>query len=607
MGVANSSPKSSLIPLFLLKSVSKVRSGSTRKREEVLKNDEKAVEPNSNRVSIARLQMLNIIHKSTSVKLDPKSARSFQAQLQGRYNSLLSGVRLEYARRLGLEDADIVPDPVNENGVVELGEIFLTQPGTICFVRYDGSQGRLEASAISNSKEVDLGSFFSDVKSCLESSGARAQDWEAKGKDSFIPEDAEPASTDVSEKELEAARELMNAKSRKLLEQLAGQESILVREIDSTGVKDLFSALQHFEELELIRKDYAVIDQKTGQQILRVPSRASLEEASQKFFIGGTAISNDNVDEVISCTPFCRALLANDQWLLLLLLGTLSSLELGPDAVYVCRSESGPSRVYLQTSQQCFLIVLSNRRLTLDDGYLVGAQVAAYQLKDIIVVSTDRTSTLMRHHLQQSNESGNFAFVDSLSDLEASLRTILVERQRAYLREVLDPLADLTPVKVQELIVKKMVPDRAAAAPAQEGSYQEPPELDEYEEEDAEEASPARLLADSFEAPAPGVLPAFGGNQDGEPRLTPESSNAIQIDIPAEEDDMSSPPITEPEDEGAFPSLPSELPISEPPQTEDEGAMGSADDSPSLLPDLPQAEELIPELPVATESARADS
>ena len=253
--------------------------------------------------------------------------------------------------------------------------------------------------------------------------------------------------------------------------------------------------------------------------------------------------------------------------------------------------------------------------MTLDDGYLVGAQVAAYQLKDIIVVSTDRTSTLMRHHLQQTNASGNFAFVDSLADLESSLQTILVERQRAYLREVLDPLADLTPVKVQELIVKKMVPDRATPpTSADEEGYQEPPELENYEDE-AEDSSPARLLADSFEAPAPGVLPSFQGKNDGAERPDPEPPTAIQIDIPAEEDEPTAPPQTETEEFGsALPPLETDLPaISEPPQTEDEGIEAAAtedagvDEGPSLLPDLPQAEELIPELPVATESARADS
>jgi len=69
---------------------------------------------------------------------------------------------------------------------------------------------------------------------------------------------------------------------------------------------------------------------------------------------------------------------------------------------------------------------------------------------------------------------------------------------------------------------------------------------------------------------------------------------------------VSAPPKTEaeesfPEPETAGPDMPE---ISDPPQTEDESAV---DNGPNLLPDLPQAEELIPELPIATESARADS
>lgn len=536
--------------------------------------------------------MLKIIHKSTSVKLDETAARSFQGQLQGRFNSLLAGVRLEYARRLGLDDHDLTPPPVGEDGEVQIGEIFLTQPGTVCFVRYHGSSEVLEASAISNTRDADLDGFFSEVSSCLSSSGARSNGWDDPDGANRVPEDAEKASTDVSEKELDAARELMNPESRQLLEQLAEQESILVREIDSKGVKELFKSLQHFEDLDLIRKDYAVIDQKTGQQILRVPSRASLEEASQKFFIGGTAISNDNVDEVISCTPFCRHLLTNDQWLLILLLGTLKELDLGPDTVYVVRSESAPSRVYLQTSRQRFLIVLSNRRLTLDDAYLIGAQVAAYDLKDIIVISTDKTSTLMRHHLRQTNAEASFAFVDALSNLESQLRSILLERQRSYLRELLDPLAALTPVRVQDLIVRKMVPQTEAAAPPAEESAPPLPQAEMAEEtlpaapvadespvaiddDDDDDDDPARLIADSFEAPAPDVLPAFEGDEDDEP-------------VAAEE--------------MAVPGVPD---ITEPPMTEDEPSeeFGQAEQIPvpDIMPDLPEAEELIPDLPVATE------
>jgi hypothetical protein len=537
--------------------------------------------------------MLRIIKKSTPVKLDVASARAFQSQLQGRFNSLLAGVRLEYARRLGLEDQDLLPAPTNEAGVVQLGEIFLTQPGTVCYVRYQGAQETLEASAISNSKDANLEEFFREVSVCLANAGVKSKGWSEPEGQSSIPEDAEPASTDVSEKELEAAQELMRPESRGLLEQLASQESILVREIDTAGIRDLFRQLQHFEDLELIRKDYAVIDQKTGQQILRVPSRASLEEASQKFFIGGTAISNDNVDEVISCTPFCRNLLANDTWLLLLLLGSLKQLDLGPESVFVCRAEGAPSRVYLQTSQQKFLLVLSNRRMSLDDAYLIGAQIAAYDLKDIIVVSTDRTSTLMRHHLRQTNPDATFAFVDALADLDSQLRSILLERQRSFLREILDPLAALTPVRVQDLIVRKMVPGAPSESqePPAEESF-DAPHVDEDEDgEDEEEQSPARLIADSFEAPAPDILPSFASDE-------PAKQPGIAIEMPPVEGEAEE---RFPTPELAVPEMPS---ISEAARSESEPERKIGIPLSSLdLPDLPEAEELIPDLPPATEAA----
>lgn len=537
--------------------------------------------------------MLRIIKKSTPVKLDVASARAFQSQLQGRFNSLLAGVRLEYARRLGLEDQDLLPAPTNEAGVVQLGEIFLTQPGTVCYVRYQGAQETLEASAISNSKDANLEEFFREVTVCLANAGVKSKGWSEPEGQSSIPEDAEPASTDVSEKELEAAQELMRPESRGLLEQLASQESILVREIDTAGIRDLFRQLQHFEDLELIRKDYAVIDQKTGQQILRVPSRASLEEASQKFFIGGTAISNDNVDEVISCTPFCRNLLANDTWLLLLLLGSLKQLDLGPESVFVCRAEGAPSRVYLQTSQQKFLLVLSNRRMSLDDAYLIGAQIAAYDLKDIIVVSTDRTSTLMRHHLRQTNPDATFAFVDALADLDSQLRSILLERQRSFLREILDPLAALTPVRVQDLIVRKMVPGAPSESqePPAEESF-DAPHVDEDEDgEDEEEQNPARLIADSFEAPAPDILPSFASDE-------PAKQPGIAIEMPPVEGEAEE---RFPTPELAVPEMPS---ISEAARSDSEPERQIGIPLSSLdLPDLPEAEELIPDLPPATEAA----
>ena len=134
--------------------------------------------------------MLKIITKSTAIKLDANSARAFQSQLQGRFNSLLAGVRLEYARRLGLDDQDLLPAPTNEAGVVQLGEIFLTQPGTVCYVRYQGADEMLEASAISNSKEANLEEFFHEVGVCLSNAGVKSKGWTESDGATSIPEDA---------------------------------------------------------------------------------------------------------------------------------------------------------------------------------------------------------------------------------------------------------------------------------------------------------------------------------------------------------------------------------------------------------------------------------
>ncbi len=581
--------------------------------------------------------MLKIIHKRTQVKLDPRSAKSLQSHLQGRFNSLLAGVRLEYARRLGLDDEDLTPTPVDREGRVQLGEIFLTQPGTVCFVRYDAEQRVLEASAISSQSDSELEYFFQEVAGCLEAAGAKFSDWQVSDHGASLPSDAEPASTEVSEKELEAARELLKPENRALLERLASEESTLVRQIESAGIQGLTRLLQHFEDLELIRKDYAVIDQKTGQQILRVPSRASLEEASQKFFIGGTAISNDNVDEVLSCTPFCRHLLTNDQWLLILLLGTLKKLNLDSDSVFVCRSEDGPSRVFLQTSQQKFLVVLSNRRLSLDDAYMVGAQVAAYGIQDIILVSAEKTSTLMKHHLRQANTDASFAFIDSLNDLDSQLSTILLERQRAFLKELLEPLAEFTPVRVQDLIVRKMSPESLEEVDYSEVETPEPDtgiedsegqfESAEYGFDSMEDESPARLIADSFEGPPPGSLPAFDTAAHPEParpvapRQTPPETPSIQIELPVEEPSAGTPapaapaahestPIAEQPPATPLPS-PADSDQQVPPASAERPAQPSAappsfDGVPEMVGDLPEAEELIPDLPLATEAARSE-
>ncbi|MGE0492105.1 MAG: hypothetical protein AB7S38_23020 [Vulcanimicrobiota bacterium] len=512
--------------------------------------------------------MLKILQRRLPVELNSDQAVQVQQSLQARFNSLLAGVRLEYLRRLGLDSEPRALFAPPEDASLAAGEIFMPEPGTIFYIKYANQDRCLEAGAISNQAEADFADFFGEVRDCVLQLTRQNKDWEAMGPAMTPPEGARPANVDVSEKELEAARELMSEQSRRLLAQLASAESTPFNQLDLHEFNRADLLLGQFEDLDLIRKDYAVIDRKTGQQILRVPSRASLEEASQKFFIGGTPITEDTVDEVISCTPFCRSLLLSDQWLLLLLLGTLKNLGVDSDSIQVCQSADTPTRVFLTLNQQRFLVVLSNRRLTLDDSYLVSAQVAAYGLEDVIVLSTDKTSTLMKHHLQQTNDKVTFNFVDSLEDLEDSLRSILLERQRDYIRSLLDPLAELTPVRIQELVIRKMAPGPSNGE-VHSTQYPDPPEIPSQEEDS---------------------LPDF---------------QPPPMDVPNTEDDESD-----------LPELPSPMASIPPPPTtelpEDEAELPAPDEGlpeiqmPDLVPDLPAAEEFVPDIPSPVEASVKD-
>ena len=403
--------------------------------------------------------MLQIFQRRLSARIKPEEALQVQAHLQSRFNSLLAGVRLEYLRRLGVDHHEEAAFRSDSSHSLAAGEIFLPEPGTVFFVKVPKEGDYLEAGGVSTQANLQPDEFLSEVRDAVIQITGHAGDWEDSDPHKEIePEEARVASLEVSEKELEAAEEFLKPSSLELLQQLYQTDSLPLRKLKFPS-GDPSRLLQHLEDLDLIRKDYAVISKETGQQILKVASRASLEES--KFF------SSENVDEVISCTPFCQGLLNNDQWLLILVLAQLREMGLGDfgDEVLVSQPDGAPTQVFLGLNQQRFMLVLSNRRLSLDDSYVISAQISACNLEEVVLISTQRVSTLMKHHLNSTNANVRFHFIDGLKELQDKLRLVIVERQRAFLRSVLDPLSELTPVRVPELVIAKMAPLEAEPMP----------------------------------------------------------------------------------------------------------------------------------------------
>ncbi|MBT9589219.1 hypothetical protein IV102_38175 [bacterium] len=404
--------------------------------------------------------MLQILHRQLPARLTAGEAQRLQHSLHSHFPSLLAGVRLEYLRRLGLEDEPTRVFGLQENSRLLGGEVFPLEPGTIAYLKVCKEDGTIEAGVVSNQTQVDSSRFFEVVQKAAQDVTGRSIDWHSgNDQQQSEPEDARPVSLEVSEKELEAAGEFLNQASKDLLHQLYAVDSLPLSKLK--GGQTFGSQIQHLEDLDLVRKDYALLSKETGQQILKVASRESLE--SSTFF------SAENVDEVLSCTPFCRSLMDNDQWLLVLVLGQLRHLGFGGDQarIHVVQQEHVPTQVFVKIHQQRFLLVLTHQKLTIDESYLVSAQIAACQLEDVILVSTQRVSNLMRSHLKSTNPGIHFHFVDGISQLPERLNEVFTEKQRTCLKGLLESLSDLTPVKLHDLVVRKLVPipvDEAADA-----------------------------------------------------------------------------------------------------------------------------------------------
>lgn len=417
--------------------------------------------------------MLQILHRQLPARLTAVEAQRLQHSLQSHFPSLLAGIRLEYLRRLGLEDEPSRVFGMQENSRLLGGEVFPLESGTIAYLKISKEDGSIDAGVVSNQTQVDSSRFFQVVQKSTQEVTGRATDWASNGDQAHSePEDARPVSLEVSEKELEAAGEFLNPASKELLHQLYTHDSLPLSKLKLGS--NFSNVLQHLEDLDLVRKDYALLSKETGQQILKVASRESLETST--FF------SAENVDEVLSATPFCRSLIENDQWLLVLVLGQLRQLGFGGDQarIHVVQQELAPTQVFVRIHQQRFLLVLTHQKLTIDESYLVSAQIAACQLEDVVLVSTQRVSNLMRSHLKSTNPGIHFHFIDGISQLPDRLNEVFTEKQRNCLKDLLESLSDLTPVKLHDLIVRKLVPIPVDEAGDGSMSYFSPPTLSEH-------------------------------------------------------------------------------------------------------------------------------
>ena len=419
--------------------------------------------------------MLKIIKKQLPVELNEEMASNLRQSLQARYNSLLHRVRLEYLNRLGLEPNSCDFMEALKDAPLMLGELYLPEAGTIFYIKAKRGEALIQAGVITNDETRDVDEFFSEVRDILAGicdnlpSGQLSTD--------LLPleiEDAEVDPNPATEEQLAAAKMLMDRESRQLLEQIKDAGSIFLNKIECPDRDLLERRIHNFKDLGLLNMDYAVLCHRTGQQILRVADKATIDESSQKAFkcfICGSPLSDEIIEEVLACTDSGVNMLSDRTWLLILVRGILAELGIPGSAMKIYRSQNLPVQIFLSINGLRYLLVLCTDPMTLDQAYLVGAHLAAYKLDSAIIISTEKITTLMRSHLEQTNPQAKFEFLDRMEELSARLQRMLPIPEN--LKDVVvkeEPAVTLAPVDIhisepKDVEKNDEVAEQAPAAP----------------------------------------------------------------------------------------------------------------------------------------------
>ncbi len=406
--------------------------------------------------------MLKIIKKQLPVELNEEMASNLRQSLQARYNSLLHRVRLEYLNRLGLEPNSCDFMEALKDAPLMLGELYLPEAGTIFYIKAKRGEALIQAGVITNDETRDVDEFFSEVRDILAGICDNLPSWQLSTD--LLPleiEDAEVDPNPATEEQLAAAKMLMDRESRQLLEQIKDAGSIFLNKIECPDRDLLERRIHNFKDLGLLNMDYAVLCHRTGQQILRVADKATIDESSQKAFkcfICGSPLSDEIIEEVLACTDSGVNMLSDRTWLLILVRGILAELGIPGSAMKIYRSQNLPVQIFLSINGLRYLLVLCTDPMTLDQAYLVGAHLAAYKLDSAIIISTEKITTLMRSHLEQTNPQAKFEFLDRMEELSARLQRIIIDQQRDFLSKQLEDMVSLTKVDISPLVLQRMLP-----------------------------------------------------------------------------------------------------------------------------------------------------
>jgi hypothetical protein len=415
--------------------------------------------------------MLKIKQLQTKINPGEDIYGSLISSLGKKYGFLIYGIKKDYINKLNIkldnEFSFITENLSQKDNTVFFGDMLFMEPDTIIYYKVKKDSNLIEIGIIGDPINRDkFENFARDVLSVLRKGpGDASRDWESvktidPSVQSLLDETVSIVPVD---NEIVSSLNLLDQKMLDVIRVINQQDSVFQETLlEKTGLENVDREVKLFKDLGLINSDFALLCNKTGQQILRVPDKSALEDISKKgfnCFICGSSIADEKLVRAISISDFGRRMLRDDYWILVHTLSALKNVGFSYEDLFVLKDENLDARVLLNLNDESMMIQLANRKLSLDDAYLINAHISAYSLDYFVIVSVKPISSLMKGHLRDANPDCRMEFIEGLDTLEEDFRVTFLEIEKARMTGILTEMSSLTPISMENLVLKKVVPE----------------------------------------------------------------------------------------------------------------------------------------------------
>lgn len=423
---------------------------------------------------------MDILKRQLQTELPVSFPSTLVADLKGDFfTPLIASVKKEYWAKLGLSPSgDTAP---LANPELAGGELYMSKGGSIFYLKVPRDRGSLECGGIlKNGDAGEFNAFFDSVKGVAQRElKSRDPEWKNLTKeDSFRDLSGRGGALNPSKEEATVARELEDPNMLRILLKTQNLPSFSTRDV--SGVVDerqsADALLERLVRNGLMTKDFVVLCKEKGQQIIKVGSRQAIEETSQKglkCFLCGKPISEESIEELLSCTDLARKMMYNGYWMPVRIVEGLAKVGVRAKDV-VQETDDEIFSLYFFSAGEIVLVAPFDRKLGLSDAYALNAKLSVNDAGMGVLIGTHPLSPMVKEFLVQSNPDRALHFLEGFDGFEEKLEQILKSRQQESVRKIVEPFTQLTPVSLRDLVAQKFFPEeeggaRKSAQPAATG------------------------------------------------------------------------------------------------------------------------------------------